>query len=79
MRNDRYPGEISRRQDWIEDSLSVADGFLQHEIRWEDQQWSIEAEEIFYEWNKFPSFQFESSNEPTTDVQGLFKKDRSGQ
>jgi hypothetical protein len=48
----------SGRHDWLQDTVVVASGMIQHRIEWDGETWLIEAEEITYEWNKFSSFTF---------------------
>src|SRR5205814_7517395 len=46
------PGKkICRRHDWLEDlPQSIGDDHLRHTIRWEGEEWIIDAREVIYQW-----------------------------
>ena len=50
LRSHEEPEKISRREDWLEDSVEVVGNRIRHVISWETGQWILEAEEITFAW-----------------------------
>ncbi len=51
LRSEETPGKILRRGDWLEDKAEVIDhNLIRHIIRWETEEWTIDARDVTYNW-----------------------------
>jgi hypothetical protein len=51
LRDEKKPGKIHRRTDWLEDTVEqVSEKLVRHRIRWEFEDWVLDAHEITYRW-----------------------------
>lgn len=55
LKKEEVPGMIWRRDNWLEDSAVLFNDLIQHRIKWEQEEWLIEAKEILYDWKAFTS------------------------